>query len=199
MGILDNLFRKTFLENQEQNSNEDEVLVREAIVTTKAFEKDYEVWHQKGMHKGLLDYLKECMVERKADLTTNVNLYFHESKNANGFYFRAESPWSTEDYRFLVHLIKQKLKALHYIQSHATREVIEGKGVLKTNEEYFFKPSLKFRRETPYEQLFGNVFVEHRIEGEKTELIKIMVNTYTDQLYKKPYDFEDFLNEICLI
>tara|TARA_B110000503_G_C7129959_1_gene406416 strand:+ start:451 stop:1050 length:600 start_codon:yes stop_codon:yes gene_type:complete len=199
MGILANLFKGNSFQKEPEGEGEKEVIIRESIITTKTFENDFSVWLEKGMQKGLLDYLKECMYERKADPAAGVNLFFHESKNSNGFYFRAESPWSTEDYRFLIHLIKQKLMALRYIQSNATREVIEEEGMMKTNEEYFFKPSLKFRREIPYEQLFGNVFVEHRIEGDNTELVKIMVNTYTDQLYKKPYDFEDFLNEICLI
>ena len=199
MGILANLFKGNSFQHEPKAAEEAEVFIREAIKTTKAFENDFSIWLEKGMHKGLLDYLNECISERKTNPRAEVNLYFHESKNSNGFYFRAESPWSTEDYYFLVHLIKQKLIAQNYVQNHATREVIEQKGELKTNEEFFFKPSLKFKRETPYEQLFGNVFIEHRINGDKTELIKIMVNTYTDQLYKKPYDFEDFLTEICLI
>tara|TARA_B110000046_G_scaffold173759_1_gene196678 strand:- start:28536 stop:29135 length:600 start_codon:yes stop_codon:yes gene_type:complete len=199
MGVLENLFKGNSLQSDYNENGEAEVIIRESILPTKTFENDFSIWFANGMHKGLLDYLNECMAKRKANESSAVNLYFHESKNSNGFYFRAESPWSTEDYRYLVHLIKQKLQALHYVQSHATREVVEERGVLKTNEEYFFKPSLKFRREIPYEQLFGNVFIEHRIEGDDTELIKIMVNTYTDQHYKKPYDFQYFLTEICLI
>ena len=198
MGFLNDMLGNLLPEKKDAETGESEVILREAIVPTKTFESNYRAWIEKGMQNGLLDYLKECMAERKADSAAGVNLYLHESKNSNGFYFRAESPWVTEDYRFLVHLIIQKLKALRYVQNHATREAVEENGELKTIEEYFFKPTLKFRKETPYEQLFGNVFVEHRIKGEKTELIKIMVNTYTDQLYKKPYDFEDFLTEICL-
>ncbi|MDA9311987.1 hypothetical protein N8371_09200 [Vicingaceae bacterium] len=199
MGILANLFKGNSFQYEPKAEEEAEVLIREAIVTTKDFENNFLVWLEKGMHKGLLDYLNECISERKENSGAEVNVYFHESKNSNGFYFRAESPWLTEDYHFLVRLIKKKLVAQHYVQNHATREVIEQKGVLKTKEEFFFKPSLKFKRETPYQQLFGNVFVEHRINEDKTDLIKIMVNTYTDQLYKKPYDFQDFLTEICLI
>ena len=199
MGFLNDMLGNLLPDRKEAEVEEPEVILREAIVPTKTFERKYGAWMENGMQKRLLDYLKECMAERQADPAAGVNLYFHTSKHANGFYFRSESPWVTEDYRFLVHLISLKLKALRYVQNHATREVVEEKGELKTNEIYFFKPSLKFRRETPYEQLFGNVFVEHRIIGDSTELIKVMVNTYTDHIYKKPYDFEDFLTEICLI
>ncbi len=185
-------------EKEEEQVQGSEVIIREAIVTTKIFENDFDTWLGKGMHKGLLDYLKECMTARQVNSDSGVNLYFHESKNSNGLYFRSEQPWETEDYRFLVHLFAQKLRAMQYVPNNAVREVVEEKGVLKINEEYFFKPSLKFRREIPFEQLFGNVSIEHRIKGEQTELIKIMVSTYTDRHYKKPYDFEDFLTEICL-
>ena len=150
-------------DKKEESSATSEILIREAIVATKTFEKDFALWMEKGMHKGLLDYLKECIAVRREDPSAAVNLYFHESKNSNGFYFRAESPWNTNDYRFLVHLFVKKL-----------------------------------RRQIPYEQLFGNVFIEHRMKGDETELLKIMVNTYTDQYYNKPYDFEDFLTELCL-
>lgn len=198
MGFLNDMLGNLLPEKKQEPIQGIETLVREAIVPTKAFENGYAEWFEKGMHKGLLDYIKECAAERQSNPNSGVNLYFHSSKNSNGFYFRSENPWNTQDYRFLVHLITIKLKALRYVQNHATREVVEENGEIKTNEEYFFKPSLKFRRETPYEQLFGNVFVEHRIKGDHTELVKIMVNTYTDQLYKKPYDFEDFLTELCL-
>ena len=199
MGFLNDMLGNLLPEKKEDDTGESEVILREAIVVTKTFESNYKAWIEKGMQNGLLDYLKECLSERKANPATGVNLYLHESKNSNGFYFRSESPWVTEDYRFLVHLIIQKLKALRYIQNHATREVVEENGSLNMEEEFFLKPTLKLRRAIPYEQLFGNVFIEHRMKGDETELIKIMVNTYTDQYYNKPYDFEDFLNEICLL
>ena len=198
MGFLQNILGNLLPDKKEESSATSEILIREAIVATKTFEKDFALWMEKGMHKGLLDYLKECIAVRREDPPAAVNLYFHESKNSNGFYFRAESPWNTNDYRFLVHLFVKKLKALRYVQNHATREVVEEGGILKTEEEYFLKPTLKLRRQIPYEQLFGNVFIEHRMKGDETELLKIMVNTYTDQYYNKPYDFEDFLTELCL-
>ena len=198
MGFLQYMLGNLLPDKQEETSAESEVIVREAIVPTKTFETDFAAWLEAGMHKGLLDYLKECFVTRKADPSAAVNLYFHESKNSNGFYFRAENPWNTQDYRFLVHLFAKKLIALNYVQNHATREVIEEGGVLKIKEEYFLKPTLKLRKQIPYEQLFGNIFIEHRIKGDETELVKVMVNTYTDQYYNKPYYFEDFLTELCL-
>jgi len=198
MGFLQDMLGNLLPDKKEESSATSEILIREAIVATKTFEKDFALWMEKGMHKGLLDYLKECIAVRREDPSAAVNLYFHESKNSNGFYFRAESPWNTNDYRFLVHLFVKKLKAFRYVQNHATREVVEEGGILKTEEEYFLKPTLKLRRQIPYEQLFGNVFIEHRMKGDETELLKIMVNTYTDQYYNKPYDFEDFLTELCL-
>lgn len=198
MGFLQDMLGNLLPDKKEESSATSELLIREAIVPTKTFEKDFALWMEKGMHKGLLDYLKECIAARKADPSAVVNVYFYESKNANGFYFRAESPWNTNDYRFLVQLFIKKLKALQYVQNHATRQVVEEGGVLKTEEEYFLKPTLKLRRQIPYEQLFGNVFIEHRMKGDETELLKVMVNTYTDQYFNKPYDFEDFLTELCL-
>ena len=198
MGFLQDMLGNLLPDKKEESSATSEILIREAIVATKTFEKDFALWMEKGMHKGLLDYLKECIAVRREDPSAAVNLYFHESKNSNGFYFRAESPWNTNDYRFLVHLFVKKLKALRYVQNHATREVVEEGGILKTEEEYFLKPTLKLRKQIPYEQLLGNVFIEHRMKGDETELLKIMVNTYTDQYYNKPYDFEDFLTELCL-
>ena len=198
MGFLQDMLGNLLPDKKEESSATSEILIREAIVATKTFEKDFALWMEKGMHKGLLDYLKECIAVRREDPSAAVNLYFHESKNSNGFYFRAESPWNTNDYRFLVHLFVKKLKALRYVQNHATREVVEEGGILKTEEEYFLKPTLKLRRQLACEQLFGNVFIEHRMKGDETELLKIMVNTYTDQYYNKPYDFEHFLTELCL-
>lgn len=198
MGILDKLFKGTFLDQQQEKNEIEEVILREAMVPTNVFLTEYDVWIEKGMHQGLLSHLRECHDARKLDPKSQVNLYFHEATHSNGFYFRAESPWNTKDYNFLIHLWSQKLKAQKYVQNHATKEVVEKNDLLRSTEEIFLKPSLRFRREVPYSQLFGNVFLEHRLKDGETELVKVMVHTYTDMNYKRPYDYEDFISELFL-
>ena len=82
---------------------------------------------------------------------------------------------------------------------NSLREVHEVGESLNTQESFYLKPSLKYRRTLPYQQLFGNVSIEHQQKEEHTVLVKVLVNTYSDQSYAAPYHYEDFLTELFRI
>ncbi|MBL4708858.1 MAG: hypothetical protein JKY48_10520 [Flavobacteriales bacterium] len=199
MGFFDRLFKGVVVEGKSGEQELKELLLRESIVSSKIFLADFEKWIDQKMHIGLLTHLKENYEAKKINSIAQVNHFVHESPNSNGFYFRAESPWDAQDYSFLIQLFIVKLKKQSYVLKNTLREVFEENEELTTKEEFYLKPSLKYRKEIPYQQLFGNVSIEHQLKGLNTVLVKIIVNTYSDRNYKAAYDFEDFINELFLL
>ena len=197
MSFFDNLFQNLFAKQEDKNST-GEVLVREMIKRNKVFLQEYEAWKEAELYKGMLEHLLENYRLRDADPTANVNFYLLKTNTASGFYCRAESPWNTKDYSFLIQLFIERLKRLEYHVNNSKREAKEEKGELKTEELFYLKPGLKFRRKLPYNQLFGNIVFEHKINGEETELLKMVVSTYSDRNFKEPYLFEDLMTELFL-
>lgn len=198
MSILNRLIKNLFPENTPSSNGEKEVLLRETINPNQLFLKEYEKWIDGGMHHGLLTHLQESRLVDESDSSAEVNYFRHADPYSNGFYFHGEAPWTTKDYSFFVHYSIQRLKMIGYYLNNSRREVVEEDNQLKTVERFYLKPGLKYRRELPYEQLFGNILIEHRLFEEKTNLVKIMANVYSDRNFKKPYDFEDLLNRLLV-
>lgn len=198
MTLFNRLFQELFGKNAHHLDEEKGIHILEEIKRNQVFLDNYEKWQCKGIHNGLLEYINQNWKTKAENPTSDVNMHLFRSKLSNGFYFRAESPWDTFDYDCLIQWIIEKCKLKGYVLKNAKREVIEEGGLLKTIEEFYLKPSLKFRRETPFEQFWGNILIEHRIVDENSRLLKLMVNSYDDRSYKKAYHFEDFMNYIFI-
>ena len=193
MGFFNQLLQSILPNSESSEKGQKEVLVKEQIKRNQIFLNEYQSWIAEEMHHGLLAYLQENYSTRKNDKNANVNFYTLDKTNAKGFYFRAEIPWNTKDYQFLIHYFTLKLIDLEYLINNSSKEAIEDNGVLTIEEFFYLKPRLKFKRQLPFIQLFGNIIVEHKVKNEQTDLVKVIVNTYTDRSFKKAYDFEDFM------
>lgn len=198
MTLFNRLFKELFGKDSHHLDEEKGIHIYEEIKRNQVFLKNYEKWQCKGIHNALLEYIYNNWKAKDESSNSDVNIQLFNSRLSNGFYFRAESPWDTFDYDCLIQWIIEKCQFKGYVLKNAKREIIEEGGLLKTIEEFYLKPSLKYRRETPFEQFWGNILLEHRIVDENTRLVKVMANSYNDRSYKKAYDFEDFMNYIFI-
>jgi hypothetical protein len=198
MSLIDRLLKELFPAKEKDSAAEKEVLVKEMIERSHVFERDYQVWKEEGMHKGLIAHLGEKVLEKAADPNAEVNYFAYRDSQSNGFYFHGEQPWSVEDYQFFIQHLIELLKAEEYHVNNSLREVTEENNQLKTVERFYLKPKLKFRREAPYQQLYGNVVIEHRIIEEQTNWVKLMANVYHDRNFQEAKDFEELMKKILL-
>ena len=195
MSIVNRLLKELFPEKEDNAKISREVLVSEEIKRDQFFNKDYHAWVESGSHLGLLNQLNELRLRREEDPNAeDVHFFIHTEQASNGFYFHGEEPWITKDYTFVVHYFIELIKNEEYYLNHTKREVIEEGEALKTIERFYLKPSLKFRRNKPYGQLYGNILIEHRQIEEGTTLIKLIAYTYNDRSYTEPYDFNGLIN-----
>lgn len=200
MSLLDNLLNQLFPREKESKENQEkETLIREPIKHSTTFLNEYQFWLEEQMYTSLLNHIRKNYWQKKNHPESDVSLEILDKVNAKGFYCRAESPWTVKDYQFLVNYFLNQLKTAEYTVNNSSREVIEKSGDLLIQEIFYLRPKLKFKKELPYKQLFGNVNIEHRVKNDETDLVKVMVTTYTDNNYEQPYDFEDFINLVLAI
>lgn len=199
MTFFNKLFQEILGCNKKSNFEDKGLLLKENIKHSQIFLNNYNEWLGKEMHHDILQYFYQLWAHKLKHKAAEVNLYLHESNLSNGFYFKAETRWNSEDYCFFIHYITEKLQARNYTLNHATREVIEEGGLLKTIELFYLKPSLEFRKTAPFEQFFGNIEIQHRMVNGETTIVKLVANTYSDRRYKKAYDFEDLMNFIFVL
>jgi hypothetical protein len=197
MAFFDSLFSELFPKKKE-SSPLAQYLLKETIKRTKFFMLEYEQWVLAKMHHGLQNHLNEMRMIRISNPAADVNYFVHESKLSNGFYFYLEEPWSGKDYSFFVQYIIEKLKEEGYYINNSLREAKEQGDELLTIEEFYLKPSLRFRRELPYEQLFGNVHLELKSKNDEVQMIKVVVNSYSDRNFKEAVSYDKFLDLFLL-
>lgn len=197
MSFFNTLLSNVFSDKEKDNKISEELL-KESIKRTDFFMLEYEHWFKAGMQKGIQEYLFELRGIRNEEPNSNVNYYIHKSKLSNGFYFYLEEPWAGKDYSFFVQYIIEKLKNEGYYINNSLREAKEQGDVLYTVEEFFLKPSLRYRRELPFEQLYGNVHLELKSQNGEVQMVKVVVNSYSDRNFKEAITYEKFL-DLCLI
>jgi len=199
MNLFSRLFSQIYPNQPGEKPTESEVLVREPIKHNKVFLNAYQKWKYNEMHHGLLNDLNEKRAQRKEQSPEKVNYFEVQNSTYSGFYFYGEPRWSSTDYTYLVHYFLEQLTSIDYFLANSVREVIEAPEELKTTEQFYFKPALKFRKEPPYNQLYGNLEVEHKIVDGETKMVKLMSSVYKDQHYNEAMGFDKLLNKLFLL
>jgi hypothetical protein len=195
MTYLKKLIQQLIPTQEAKSKTEEEVLVREPIEHSRVFLEDYKKWKAAKMHKGLLAHLFENATVKAMNPDADVNYFAYRDDQSNGFYFHSESPWNQTDYAFFVEHLVELLKDEGYVLKHSRREVVEGEK-LKTTEQFYLKPAMKYRMEKAYQQLFGNIIIEHRLIDNQTNLVKLMAQIYQGRVYQKPDSFEHLMDLI---
>lgn len=199
MIFFNKLFRDLFGGNDKPAFGDQGTLIKERIKHNQTFLNNYKDWLNKKVHIDLMQNIYLMWAQKIKDEQIDVNLFLHKSNLSNGFYIRREEQWNTDDYCFFIYFIIEKLQVKEYVLNNTSREVIEEGGLLKTIELFYLKPSLKHRKQAPFEQFFGSLEIQHRMVNGETTVVKLLANTYSDRRYKKAYDFEDLMNYIFVL
>ena len=196
MTLLKRLFGDLF-NSSEDNSQNNEQILREKIVHTEFFLAEYEQWLVAGLQNDLLQNVREHKAIRSSNPLADSIYFPFRSEASNGFYFISEEEWSNKDYAFVTHFISQQLKNLGYVLSNSRRDVREKEGQLICTEDFYFKLPLSSRTQKPIPQLWGNVILQHHSIDDRSRYVKVMAHIYNDRSYHEAKDFED-LEEILL-
>jgi len=196
MTLFKRLFDELFGQSEQESAEDAEILVDEPIKPTMAFLEGYHQWLAEKYHIGLLDHLKEQYAIRLSNPNAEIKFHLHDSDGSSGFYFSEESPWSKEDYHFIVHYFKQLLLSEGYRLNKSRRKAEMKNEKLSHFESFYFKLPLSSRKEVPYPQSWGNISLEHKLLDERTLFVKLMANTYNDRSYQPAKDFGSLMERL---
>jgi len=171
---------------------EKDLLVKSKLERSASFLLEFEKWEESNSYQleinAIYQHFKGDANERE--------LFRLKDRAADGFYFLINPDENKQDYCFFLDAMKNRMKALDYILNRAVKIQKEKKDEVYQTEQYYLKPSLKYRYDLPYEQLYGNLFLEYVIKNNRPFYFKIQVNYFNDRNYKKSLPFDEFLTKL---
>lgn len=118
------------------------------------------------------------------------------TKPAKGVIFFKSDDYSTTDYQNLIDFIRAQLLSYYYKNSVAHRTYKESVDEKHCLEMLYMKPPRPTSFENQYDQQFGQVLVEHKIQNGETVSFKILCTYYSGRKYTEPYSFDNFMESV---
>ncbi len=194
MGFLDKLIQSVFSDKSVNITYEPSTkLVKKTLKRSEKFKETYHKWVENLSFNFIIRLIFEEWETRSEILAPEASLFYYNTDQSNGFLYYFEKGANTDDIHFLVQLFADRVKKLGYMVNHQEEEVTEAENFLKTKQVVYLKPKLKYRMETPYQQLFGNIHIECVWHDGEPYYIKVMANYYSDRAYDLPSSFDDLV------
>ncbi|MEM7161925.1 MAG: hypothetical protein AAF487_05725 [Bacteroidota bacterium] len=164
---------------------------RRKLVRSERYSKEFEIWKEEKNYKAALQKIEHLYFGS----FQNPNFFVSSNPSSNGFYFLIQESQSV-NYSFTMDYLKEQVLKREYILNRAVELFKEQRESVSRVHQYYLKPRLKFRHELPYEQLYGNVFLEYAEKDNRPFYFKLQANTYSDRNYKLPKPFVELLEGI---
>lgn len=194
MGFLDKLIQSVFTEKSanityEPSSN----LIKKPLKRSEKFKISYQKWQENQSYNFLIRSIFEEWDTRIEISAPEASFFYYDTEKSNGFLYYFDVGSNTDDVNYLVQLFADRVKELGYMINHQEEEVTEAESFLKTKQVIYLKPKLKYRMETPYRQLYGNIHIECVWHDGEPYYIKVMANYFSDRAYDLPSSFDELV------
>lgn len=191
MGFLDKLIQSVFTEKSTNITYEGTSdLIKKPLKRSDQFRKKYQSWVENQHYNFIIRSISEEWGTRNEISSIEAKLFYYDTEKSNGFLYYFDKGESKEMPQFLIQLFADRVKELGYSMNHQEEQIVEADSFLKTKEVIYLKPKLKYRMETPYEQLFGNIHIECVWHDQEPYYIKLMANYFSDRAYNLPSSFD---------
>lgn len=123
-------------------------------------------------------------------------IQFLQKPAVRGFYINNSNlGYKLSFWSFLIYDLQLKLLAKDYILSYSQREKVKS---IHFDSRYslFLKPSIKNRIQPPYQQLYGNIFLELFEKQEILTGFKLHSNIYQDSFYSDPIPLNQMMQDL---
>ena len=193
MTFFDKVINQLFSKQQIPEYNGKKYLVQELYSLSKSEELEFETWKQNTESGKLLHSIFQGLQYKIAGMSeSNTRYSIYATPQSNGFYILCEDFIETKESKFVLEILKDRIKGMSYYQSHSSKEVYEQNGNIKTTLSYYLKPKLS-NYNLPLAQLFGNIHIEMLLINDIPDHIKLMANIYSDRNYQKEIPFSELL------
>ena len=189
MSFFENLYKQLF------STADKPIDISETLIRSDEFIADFQKWKDSPRPTELIKKVKIAYDLRKVGAESDLHLSLYNSIYANGFFFAFNNSMSKNDFLYLFDYFREIVLKLGYFLSTSDKRTREKDGNIEITEKHYLKPQNR-NQEGLLEQLYGNVLIEYVSTNNIPSYIKIMANIYADSNYKKPLEFDEFVERL---
>ena len=189
MSFFENLYKQLF------STADKPIDISETLIRSDEFIADFQKWKNSPRSTELIKKVKIAYDLKKAGAESDLYLSLYNSIYANGFFFEFNNSMSKNDFLYLFDYFREIVLKFGYFLSTSDKRTREKAGNLEITEKHYLKPQNR-NQEGLLDQLYGNVLIEHVSTNNIPSYIKIMANIYADSNYKKPLEFDEFVERL---
>lgn len=162
------------------------------LVRNEAYSKTFEHWKTSGKADTLLRDLYKNFLNGEPAPESALQIDMHVSPGANGFSVKKLMPVGSEQFRFIMDLLREKIETLQYRLYSSTFEENSRGDKLIRFERHYLKPGLS-TKQPPMEQLYGNILIELEMTNGEADYLKLLATHYTGFDYKPAGNFDELV------
>lgn len=190
MSFFDDLYQKLF-----HSESASKPLVHEVIKRSLQYKRDYLNWIGSDLMNYQMSQFQEGYWLKKNKIQGGFDVHLLNTSHANGFALSYNQELSAAEFQYFFDFLAEKIKLLPYKLSNSDIQIIEKDKSVETKEKHYLKPIIA-SGDSPIDQQFGNILIEHILINDAPSYIKLIASFYSDRLYKPAAPFDDLITHI---
>ena len=191
MAFFDKVYDRLF-----QSSSSQAPLVFEPLTRGEAYAKGFQDWKRDVLALRLRD-ISSAIILKQRGIIQDIEVHLLNGTSFNGLAISFSESFQKKEFSYLLDYLAEKVKTLPYKLVNADYLLREKPFGSEGIEKYYFKPLTGSSK--PFDQKFGNILFEHVAVNGQSSYLKISANTYNDQAYQIPENFEQLLEHLIRI
>lgn len=196
MTYFDKIINKIFTGTK----NPDNPVIKEVIKRNSRDIELFNRWKKSSTCKELIQQIAQAYYYKKTDINDDINIHLFNSPYANGFAITYQPIINKKEFQYLFDFFKDQVLSMDYKLDGSDRCTMDKGDFVEIKEKHFLKPILSREQKTnPYilsRQLYGNILLEHVVINNTPSYIKVLANIYSDSMYEKPLEHDDFITKL---
>ncbi len=172
--------------------------VHEVLKRSERDQQGYAQWKESEERQALLQEIAQAYYYKKTNIQSPIEVHLFNTVYANGFAITYSANLTAKTFQHLFEYFKDKVMDMQYRVVMADRRILDREQYVETIEKYYLKPPMHTQEITldSIDQQYGNVVMEHILINDKPSYMKLLVNIYSDSLYKDALDYDEFMSRL---
>lgn len=188
--------RQKFLQQKQEGQTSAVPLHHGVLTRGVQFKDDFEEWKNSIAFRSRIHFLRQQIEHFVNQQPTHEGVTFLHSAMSAGIVMDCQKiSIEGEEANFLLDFFNETILQEPYrLQLHDTKTTVRGEDIITINR-YYLKPKIN-RQEKPYNQQYGNIYLELLFLNARACQFKVQLNYYSDATYQAPYSVHKFYETI---
>lgn len=176
--------------------NRPQIAVKERLVRSPSYLNNYVEWKSSLRPQALINEVEKAYYYKRNQIQSFYQVHLLQTAPANGFALSYHPHIGEKTFRFLFDYWRDTMLDLGYRLQNTDRHMREMPAYIQTTERHYLKPPVRQPQQSPLNQLYGNVLLEHVQINDSPSFLKVQVNIYADHLYTEALPFDDLATHL---